>query len=83
MPQQLKALAALSEDPSSIPSTHKLSITPVPGDLTHAGKTPMHTKQKKKLLKKAKPPLSFDVGYNPKACPRPRVLGWFFPPQII
>jgi hypothetical protein len=38
MAQQLRALAALAEDPGSIPSTHNgsshLSLTPVPTDLT-------------------------------------------------
>lgn len=42
MPQQLKALATLAEEPSWVPSTHicdgsKLSVIPAPGDLSPSG----------------------------------------------
>jgi hypothetical protein len=44
MAQWSRALSALPEDPGSIPSTHKLSITPVPGDPTTLTQTYIQTK---------------------------------------
>jgi hypothetical protein len=47
MAQQIRALSAFLENPSSDPSS-TLSVIPVPGDLTpsyiHASKTPRHIK---------------------------------------
>lgn len=57
MAQMLRALAALPENPGTIPSTHNCNFSSWGSNTfidVHAGKTTMHIKKKKESLGKGK-----------------------------